>query len=382
MTILDRYIARQFLFNALMLFVVVSGLYVLLDLIVNFDEFVAATQRVDEGGWLSRGAATVVRGWDFYWPRLFLFYVYVAGLLPIGAAGFTLAALVRNRELVAMMAGGVSLRRAAVPIIVLTVGANLLLLIDQELLLPPLAHRLVEGHAKLKKGGVRKVKLRFAPDGRGALFTAGGFDPATGAMEGVTVLLRQRPEGSESGVFDRATERITAAQAFWDPNRGGWDLVNGYIVREPRQVGQGPTDYVRRVEEIGFLPSDLDPHTILLRERERYRQLLSSTQLAQLLDKEQLVDTQDLRRIYHSRFSILVVNVLIVLMGLPLLLLRTPAPLLLPTVKVAAVCVPAWAGGFIMHQLSPDAMPPAAVAWLPVALYLPVAFYMFESIET
>jgi lipopolysaccharide export system permease protein len=378
MRILDRYIARQFLFNFLMLFVVISGLYVLLDLIVNFDEFAAATRRVDEGGVVQRATGPVSRTWSFYWPRIFLLYVYVAGLLPIGAAGFTLAGFVRNRELVAMMAGGVSLRRVAVPIVALTIAANVALLVDQELLLPKLAAQLAQGHAQLKSSRGGKFKLKFAPDGHGRLFTCAAYDPATQTMNGVTILVRYevRPQ-----IYDRATERVLAAQAVWDEQRRGWELINAHLIREPVE-GPASADYGRSIEPVEFISSDLDPHTILLRERERYRQLLSTRQLASLLDKAQVVDTQELKRIYHSRFSLLVVNVLILLMGLPVLLLRTPGPLLLPVLRAAAVCIPAWAGGFIMHQLSPAALPPAAVAWLPVALYLPVAFYMFESIET
>ena len=381
MRVLDRYIARQFFFNFLMLFVVVSGLYVLLDLIINFDEFAAAAQRVDEGGFIERAWAAVSRAWSFYWPRLFLLYVYVAGLLPVGAAGFTLAALVRNRELVAMMAGGLSLRRAILPMLLITLGINVVLLLDQELVLPPLSPRLVEGHGKLKKGGVKKIKLRFAPDSYGALFTSPGFnpDPDDWSMEVVRILLRREVE---PGIFDRATGRIVAAQAFWDPQRGGWELINAHIIREPEDPAAAQPDYVRQPEPIDFLASDLDPHTILLRERDRYRQLLSTAQLSAMLDKPKLVDTRELKRIYHSRFSLLAVNMLILLMGVPWFLLRTPGPLLVPALRAAVVCVPAWAGGFVMHQLSPEALPPAAVAWLPVALYLPVAFYMFETVET
>src|ERR1043165_8386447 len=102
MSILDRYISRQFLFNFVTLFVVIGGLYVLLDLIVNFDEFVKAAQRTESQGVIERAGETAYKIWDFYWPSMFQLYNYMAGLLPVGAAGFTLAGLVRNRELVAM----------------------------------------------------------------------------------------------------------------------------------------------------------------------------------------------------------------------------------------------------------------------------------------
>lgn len=380
MPILDRYIARQFVFNFLMLFAVISGLYILLDLILNFDEFAAATRQAS-GGFFERLGDLIARAWDLYWPQLFPLYVYIAGLLPVGAAGFTLAGFVRNRELVAMMAGGISLRRVAVPLVLLTIAANALLLVDQEFIVPRLAHGLVEGHSKVKRAAPRKIRLRFSADSHGSLFNA-FFDPRTGGMESLTVLRRRE---AQPGVFDRALERVTAAQAFWNADRGGWDLVNGQLLREPPTpaggIASGDVDYRRTIEEIQFLPSDLSPDTILLREHQRFRQLLSSAQLTELIGSP-LVDTRELQRIFHARYSMLLVNVLVLLMGLPLFLLRSPGPLLLPSVRAAAMCVPAWAGGFVMHQLSPHFLPPAAIAWLPVAIYLPIAFYMVESIET
>jgi len=332
MKTLDRYIARSFLFNLVMLYVVVAALYVLLDLIVNFDEFAQAAQ-ASGGGVVSRLVSMGGTIAGFYGPQLLLLYVYVAGMLPIGAAGFTLAALVRNRELVAMLSGGVSLRRVMAPMVVLTIAANVALVIDRELLIPPLAARLVEGHANLGTADARFVELRFVCDGNGSLFTTTRYDTQRGEMEGVTILARKPVPGSP-GIFGRAYARVTAEKASWNGERGGWELVGGVRVLEP-DIAAGEVERTPEVQD--FIFSDLDPRTILLHERERYRQLLSTPQIVALKSKGHLVDTRELTRLQHSRLSLPVVNLLILLMGVPFFLLRTPGPLLVPALRAASI---------------------------------------------
>ncbi len=377
MKILDRYIGRLFLFNFIILLVVVMGLIVLIDLIINFDEFVQLTQK-NEGSSLDRLWRTVGVLVDFYGPMMLLFYTYLAGLVPVGAAGFTLAQLLRSRELTAMLAGGGSMHRIAMPILVLGFAANAVLVINQEVLLPPLASKLARSQSDLKRGGAL-VRVQFMPDGQGSLYTASEYHPETQTMHNVTVLRRQAIADQQWG---RTTERITADTAVWDEKRQGWVLTKGVIHFVDQQAGDNPDYGAPRFKDIDFLPGALDPVTIMLREKARYRTLLSIGQLTELMAKPALLDTAQLRVILHSRFSLVVLNMLILLMALPYFLQRVPGNLLVPVLKAAALAIGAWAGGFIMLQIPVGSLPPVAVAWLPVAIYLPVAYWMMTGIET
>lgn len=378
MNILYRYIARQFLFNMFMLFVVVCSLYVLLDLILNFDEFAKLGESA-EGAGLSHLFGKMGA---YYWPRVFMLYGYMVGLLPVGAAGFTLAAMVRNRELVAVLAGGLSMYRVAAPILMFTFLANVVMVANQELVLPALAYRLTEGHTQLRRDGAKLKSLTFLRDGQGALFSCKSYDFESQTMNGVTILQRAHVG---NGLYDRAVVRISATQALWDEQRGGWELIGGKAIRSYTEpVARAETFQTQRTDDEDFIHSDLSPDTIMLREKERFRQMLSTWQVTQLIEQPGAVSTQlpDLLRLRHSRFSMVVVNMLIVMMGLPYFLLRSPEPLLLPAIRAAMLCVPAWAGGFVMHQISVETLPPAAIAWLPVAIYLPIAFYKMDTVET
>ena len=108
MNILDRYIVRAFLVNFGILLVVLMSLFVLVDLIIDFDEFLKGGQvRADRYGGVF--LATMFSIVDYYGPVIVLMYVFLSGLLVVTAMGFTLSGLQRTQELTAMVASGLSL---------------------------------------------------------------------------------------------------------------------------------------------------------------------------------------------------------------------------------------------------------------------------------
>lgn len=371
MKTLDRYILRQFLMNLVILFVVMALLIVLLDLITNLDEFVKAGQQDDREGWAAAWKTITVAA-GYYGPQICLYYLYMAGVLPIAAAGFTLASMMRNRELVAIVAGGISLHRAAFPIFLGGILCCGLQFVDQEFVIPPLRDRLTIGPSEVRYGYAQPFSLLFMPDGRGNLFSGSQYNANTQSIDDVTILKRDE--------VGRATERISADEAAWDQTNHGWRLTHGLTLR--RSTGAGPDSQRLAPHPVEFIPSDLDPTTILLRERAMYRHLLSTAQLRSLADKPNIVDTRDLERLIHGRFSLLVMNLLILGLGLPFYLKRAPANLLQQTIFAAPLCLGAWAGGLVMLRIGPETLPPAAIAWMPVLIYLPLAFFLLDRVET
>lgn len=382
MKLLDRYILRQFLVNYLVLFAVLSLLIVTLDLILNFDEFAQATEELSG---LARVSGTLWLIADFYGPQLAMYYVYSAGILPIAAAGFTLAGLLRNRELIAMLAGGVSLYRVALPLLLAGTAASGLLFAVQEFVIPPLRHKLARSQSDLKHGGARNFEIQFVADqadfdgdgrwDRNLLFTARAFNSRTRTMEQVTILQRDT-----QGL---ASAKITAVQAVWDDERHAWRLIDGHAVErlDPNRLGGAaasmPTDPI----PVEYVPSGLDPTTLLLHLNSRLTQLLSLRELNELLGRTTIIDHQAVQRVRHGRFSLMVINVLILAMGLPFYLLRSPANLLIQSVKAAPLTLGVWAGGFVLMQVG-GPLPAAVSAWLPVLLYTPVALFMMDRIRT
>ncbi len=383
MKVVDRYIARLFVMNLAILFVVVVALVVLMGLIGNFDEFVQAAQAQAKIG--SEGSVGWKTAWmvfDFYWPMVFLFAQYLIGLLPAAAAAFTLVSLNRHRELVAMLAGGMSLHRVAMPIIMTAFAANMLMVANQEWILPNLAGKLGRKTGDIKRGGkIRPFEVRLLSDSEGRLFTAASFHAETHDMREVTVLVR-RPVGENR--FGPATERITANQALWDETRGGWELIDGHRVTldmKPEADAQGFA--VRRPLPIDFMKSSLDPMAILMHQRAQFRQLLSLRQLNELIRHPPgVVSVAELKRIRHARFSLIVVNMLILVIGLAFFLVRSPRNMFGPAVKMAGLCVGGWGASIVALQMPPGLMAPAVVAWLPVVMLLPLSYWLMDGVET
>ncbi len=346
-----------------------------MNLITNIDEFMKVGQKLTDASWFTRTLAVLSAIAWFYIPRVLFYYVFIAGLLPFGAAAFTLGNLMRNRELIAMLAGGISLFRIALPMLLLTAATSLILFVDQEILIPnpTISSQLQMGNHDVSRGHKPPFTIYFAPDQNNALLSAGTFDTKNNTLK--NIIIQQR---DDSGI---EIQRIIASQADWNPQKRGWELTNGYAVSHLTK----PDIFLLSTQQptsIDFISSDLDPTTIRLRQNARYRQLLSLRQLSQLMRKPEIIDTRDLKLIQQSRFSTLVMNILILAMGLPFYLLRTPGNLLQQTIKAIPLCMGAWAGGFIMLQIGPGTISPIAIAWLPVMIYFPVAFFLMDRVKT
>ncbi|MCB1282212.1 MAG: LptF/LptG family permease, partial [Salinibacterium sp.] len=146
MTLLDRYIARQYLFNTLLLLVILGGFVVTIDVSLNINRFgrqaaeLASQQHAGgDPSDLRVATLTVFLIADLWWPRLLQLFNFMLGLVLVGAMGFTCAQLVRHRELVAVLAGGQSLIRLSRPIFIVAIGLTLVQVVNQEVMLPRIA---------------------------------------------------------------------------------------------------------------------------------------------------------------------------------------------------------------------------------------------------
>ena len=229
MKTLDRYIIRQFVINFVILSVVMMALYVLVDLIVDLDEFLDAGRELagERGGTV---AATLWVLGDYYGPFLMLVYVAMSGLIVVAAMGFTVSQMQRNRELTALLAGGVSLYRVAAPILIAGFCFNLVALPVQEMLIPPLAEKILRPKSQAGSATIQDKPVHYVLDDSGSLVSAASFSAERGELTGVRIIRLD-----ESG---RQVSLIRAARAVWDEPGGVWLLEDG-VQFDPQA---GPTD--------------------------------------------------------------------------------------------------------------------------------------------
>lgn len=391
MTLLDRHILTRFMIDFVILAVILFMFAASIDVVLALDEFVAAAEASlgPDAGFVARAIEVVRLAVGFQAPRAFQFYGFLHGMLAIGAMGFTLARMHRHRELVAMLAAGISMHRIAMPFVVGMFVLSLGQLVNQEVFLPRVAPLLIRGHQEIGQRSVEAFPIAFTRDDRGSLLHAAEFDPAAGRLSQVTILERDQ--------LGRTNRRLVADGATWrEPSgedAGGWMLEGGRAVRlapgardamdladavnagdaaagRPVPGRVDDPDGIRMVrEDVAFFETNLSPRSLVLRRHGGYASMLSMRQIDEILESRAMEDRESLRdslrRYRHGRFAAVVVNVLLMWLALPTFLVRGPTNLLVRALICAAVTMPAVIGSAIFMFIRIEGIPPLLSVFVP-----------------
>src|SRR5208337_2388619 len=108
MTIIDRYLLRQFLQNFVICFLSLMGVYVIFDAFTNLEAFMA----------LGNGSGLKLMKiiGAYYSFQSLLFFDRASALLVLMSAMFTMAWIQRHHEMTAIMAAGISRIRVVTPV--------------------------------------------------------------------------------------------------------------------------------------------------------------------------------------------------------------------------------------------------------------------------
>ncbi len=390
MGILDRYIARQFLINAVNLLVILFTFVVTIDIILNIDRFIAIARELAEARgqdptFLRVGLVTVMIIADLWWPQLFQLFNYMVGLVLVGAMGFTLSQMARHRELGAMLAGGLGLYRAARPIVVVSLGFLAVQFVNDEFILPRVAPLLTRDHGDAGRHDLAGRAVPLTSDGAGRLYFAEKFDADEKLIENVYIL--------ERGADGLATRAITAKRARWEGgDDGAWVFEEG-VVHERRGPPQPPAPIER-------LDSKLDPTELTVRSFEGLSRNLSWRQIGALVERARVMEGQareagdagegerlrasreGLERIRYGRVANLATNLLALLICMPLFLARSPVNMVSQTVKCAPLAILGIMGGVVGSSAAIPGLPAALGAFIPVMVLAPLAVAMATSVRT
>lgn len=380
---LDRYITRLFVTNIVLIFVFLCMVIVAVDFSLNFDEFTRGAQQIlesrgESAGFLGKGGLAFMLVLDLWWPRLFLLFNFLLGPVLIGALGFTCAYLVKHRELVAMLAGGVSLQRIARPILIVTVGMAGLLVVNREVVLPRLAPLLTREKVD---AGKRSLGSTFdvTVDAQGRLVYSSKADLDTSTISGLYVY-----ERDAQGLM---TRRISADTAKWDGSK--WVLENGlaYSRRPVADAGAGT-----RVlpDPVASIATDVDPTALKLRRYEGMASNLSTAQVGGLIERfarmEQTPAVERrivaLERNRWGRVSTAASIILTVVVCLPFFLKKEPANMLQQSLLAAPMALGAFAGTLIGTTASIPGLPAQVGVFLPVVMLVPAAILAAGSLRS
>lgn len=367
LSILDRYVLRSLLINYAIALAVMISLYVVLDLFVNMDEFTEQGYPVP----------TVLRNMiDYYGPNILLYFAQLSGAITLFACLATIARLRMHNELTALLTSGVSLYRVAAPIIAFGLATTVLLVADTEWLIPSLAHKLSRDHDDAD--GRKAYEVLFLRDRDNRLLSASQFHPTEHDLRRLLVLTRD-----ESGAI---VETLEADRATWEPPsetrpEGRWKLERGKatIRRVHADAPLGPQG------ELGYAypayyESDLGPTDIQLRQAEGWIRFLSLGQLRELQDRG-TTDHTAIIQARHSRIATPIVNIVLLLLGLPFFLDRSPGNVTNDAGRAMLACGLCYVVSFIGQNVQPESAS-ALPAWIPIFIFATGAIVLIDRIRT
>ena len=383
MKILDKYIAKNFLTGYIISFLVLIGLRIMIDLFINVDEF---TENPDSSITDIVGNICL-----FYGVQTSVYFRDFAGIITVVAAVFSLGKMTHCNELTAVMASGVSLKRVIMPIIVMSLLLSGLLVADQELIIPRLATLIVRGEDEVQKS--KAYPIECLTDAAGSIVYAGSYDEQTETMTNPVILLRE-PAGNDVW---KTTGWIRADKAVYNNTNGVWEFVStivdeqtgisettGGIIQEfSREVD---SSVVTRKKSVLSYKSSLTPLLIPVRTQERYTSLLSSRQLNELASQGSVRDRARLYMQKHTRITDPVINFIMLLVALPILVCRdnkAMKPAIMVSFLTTGACFIAtflckmFATEPFFGQIRPDLW-----VFLPIAIFLPIAFLEIDAIKT
>ncbi len=228
MRILDRYVVRNFLYSAILSFMILIALRVVVDLSLNLDEFVspdASTQNKFQN---------IVR---YYGYQSLTYITELGGIIIVFSAAFTLARMNHTNELTAMLASGVSLRRVVWPIVICAVLLDGLIIADQELLIPQIAGQLARKRDEVVEKN--KMPVQMAGDSSHTVWLSPQLEPSKELMTTAIVTMRKQPRNGDPQAYAHEAS-VIGSQARWTQldGRTGW-LVSG---QPPAMLLRATTD--------------------------------------------------------------------------------------------------------------------------------------------
>ena len=350
-------------------------------MVFNFDELAEVQARAQATGIAS--VLLLLRSiGDYYFFQTFRIFVHLSGIIPIVAAAFTLIRMTRFNELTASLAAGVPLLRTAMPIIIAAMVLNVLLVVDQELLIPQMIPKLVRKHDELQQTNLKTFAVRAMQDESHGLLNVARYHPPAehenAWMEQVDVIQ-----------FDESfmpVAHILADKGEWNEKHREWTLTNGRVI-----TGLRPNDNVSKEKPYPAYRSSITPDEIALYGSSEFVEMLPTSRIKMLLERPKSYGTTSLQRVKHSRFTQPLLNVILLLLAVPCVVSREPGKIKQGIFRCVALCGACLATIFLCYQLAGTPPTsgakwvdtwPALMAWMPILIFGPVAVWLLDRVKT
>jgi LPS export ABC transporter permease LptG len=357
--IMDRYIAREFTrYFSLILasLVVVYVLGLLIDVIADAFQY--------------RVKGILVLQYLLSEQPQILFYMLP--LATLMATLVTFAIFTKTSELTAAKAGGMSLYRLSVPVVLMGVAVSGACFALQEYLLPYANRRAAELRDEIKRQPVKTYNVldrRWMMGRENQIYNYAFYDPGAKRFSGLAVYrYSKEPFG--------LTERLYAHEAEWDPSEGAWRFENGWR----RNFKEGA-----KVESFAALSvPGIEPPSYFLKE-ERSAEQMTYLELSRYLSdlKQAGFDVVRLEVALQSKFSFPLAAAVTVLIAIPFSFSTGKKGALYGIGIAIAIGLSYYVTTRLFAFMGQSAMlPPEIAAWAPNALFSLGALYGLFNVKT
>jgi lipopolysaccharide export system permease protein len=339
------------------------SLYIVVDLFTNLDDF-ASRNKVFSA--MLRHIGT------YYSIKIFQIFDRLCEVIVLLAAVFTVALMQRNNEQIPYLSAGVSTHRLVLPVLCCACVTLTLALANQELILPQFADQLL--YEKDDPIGDKELSVQRGAYEPSGVHMEGGRATRKGMM--VRDLHITIPPAVGGNLL-----HIIVKEAHFRPTgpRGGtWELIG----TKPAELE--PIAGVLEVQDVGrYLLHTREVNFDMLTRDQKWFLYASTWRLFQELQNPDAGRATPMAVLFHTRLTRFVLGLLLVIMGVSLVLNDQNRNLVISASSCLGLCASFYVVTYICRLIGEyELVSPALAAYLPILLFGPFAWLMYDAIQT
>lgn len=368
-TTLDRMILLAFFRSYAIVATSLLSLYVVLDLFTNIDTFgrsgniVAVTRHI----------------FGYYSAQIVLIFDRLAESITLMAAMFTVAWMQRNNELLPQLSAGIPTRRAIMPVLLGAAVTLCLGPLNQELIIPRVADRLVAPRDDLE--GAKAVSLMGAYDSSGVHIEGlAGFRNERKVIRFYATFPETLPNGqtSPSGMI-----HLQAEEAIYHPPGpgefdGGWELSG----TTPATLETLPPN-LRAIQPGKYFLKTTETDFDAVSRGSRWFVFAPSDKLREILARAEPRRQSKVAVLFHMRITRPLGGILLVLLGLSVILHNPNRHVFISSGLCFGIAIGYYVATLACKFLGDSGyVSPPLAAWIPLLIYGPITLASVDAIHT
>lgn len=362
----DRLLTFSYVKSYVICLVSLLGLYIVVDLFNNIDDFTQV-----KGGLVP----TMHHVWDYYSTNTTLIFDRLSEAIVLLAAMFTIAWMQRNNELLPLLSAGVSTRRVVRPVLIAAFLMMFVNVANQELLLP-YAGSVQRGDPNYQK----ELQVEGAFDSNEVFLTGNKAVKATYTVEYMTVVIP--PEIAPGMIITLTAEKATYVPDENRPRTGGW-LLENVVPAELPVTTWSRTDVLQPMDPGKYFLYTTNLDFERLTENRGWFRQDSTWELLHMLNTSDSNKLASIAVMFHTRLTRPLLGMILVVMGLSVILRDQNRNIFISAGFCLGICALFFLVGMLAKYLGDNEfLSPALAAWLPVLIFGPMAFVLFDAIHT